>query len=232
MFTINGIETNYNNLFIYNAAGDILYTTHRPYDMNIIIDGVTVRNARKINYSKMDIFEAKTSGKDDFLYTRNGKDLYIPNTIFEVVKSYEKLHFEHDGEKDYKTIYEIKLHCNVTRWNKHMEKVADLAPNQELKTYDENGIFSNKYSKHHNTYHVSTHFKTGETIVFKKWLTLDTLESLEVESDYYTRTEKDSERENREKIADVINSCLYSNKTISHYEVARLLEKLNITIKE
>ena len=54
---------------------------------------------------------------------------------------------------------------------------------------------------------------------------------IEVESDYYTRTEKTSDRRYREELASIISECLYSGKSVSHYEVERLLEKLDITIR-
>jgi hypothetical protein len=49
-------------------------------------------------------------------------------------------------------------------------------------------------------------------------------------SDYYTRQEKDSAREDRERIANAINEAL-GRYTVSHYDVAKLLEKLTIEVK-
>lgn len=54
---------------------------------------------------------------------------------------------------------------------------------------------------------------------------------IEVESDYYTRTEKTEDRAYREQLASIISECLYSGKSISHYEVERLLERLEIKVK-
>ena len=63
----------------------------------------------------------------------------------------------------------------------------------------------------------------------KKWLTYDQITTAEIESDYYTRSEKDNNRVEREKIADLMtNAC---NVHISHYDVARMLKMLNISIK-
>ena len=58
--TINGVTTNYNNLFIYD--GDkILFETCRPYNLNLEIKNLTIRNARKLNFDKCDCFEIKTT---------------------------------------------------------------------------------------------------------------------------------------------------------------------------
>lgn len=54
---------------------------------------------------------------------------------------------------------------------------------------------------------------------------------VEAQCDFYTRTEKTEERTDREKLAEIISSCLYGNKYVSHYEVEEMLKKLNITIK-
>ena len=72
----------------------------------------------------------------------------------------------------------------------------------------------------------------GETN-YKDYYTLRFADGTEVvaESDYYTRCEKTEERLYREDLAKIISSCLYSNKTVSHYEVEELLKKLDISIK-
>ena len=49
-------------------------------------------------------------------------------------------------------------------------------------------------------------------------------------SDCYARQEKDSAREDRERIANAINEAL-GRHTVSHYDVAKLLEKLTIEVK-
>lgn len=56
-------------------------------------------------------------------------------------------------------------------------------------------------------------------------------EEIEVESDFYTRTELSPERQMQEKIAAIITDCLYGNKNVNHYEVEKIMEYLDITIK-
>lgn len=165
MLKINNSEENYVQVFIYNDNGDILYKTERNDRLDLDLN-INVRNARKLSFDKHDCFQVKTSRKHAFM--TNGKDLYIHNSIVDVIKIEEKKEFETNGETCYINVYTLKL-------------------------------------------------KDGK--------------ELNVKADYYTRYEKTPEREYREKLAEIISSCLYSGKEVSHYEVERMLKKLNITIK-
>ena len=167
MLKVNGYEGNYNQVFIYNDDAHILFQTVRPNELNINITA-DIRGARKIMLNKHDCFEIKTSG-DGYHLFRNGKDLYVHNSIVDVVAVTEKVSMKCHGETNYKDVYTLKLQDGT---------------------------------------------------------------EVNVESDYYTRTEKTEERLYREQLADIISKCLYSGKYVSHYEVEKLLEKLDITIKD
>lgn len=167
MLKINNSEARYAQVFIYNDKGDILYKTKR-YDLLNLDLNVNVRNARKLSFYQHDCFQIKTSR--DHTFMTNGKDLYIHNSIVDVINVKEEKDFESNGETCYINIYTLKLNCL-------------------------NG------------------------------------KEIKVKSDYYTRYEKTPEREYREKLAEIISSCLYTGKEVSHYEVERMLKKLNITIK-
>lgn len=166
---VNGYVMDYNQFLIYNDNGEILFKTERPYELNLRID-VNIRNARKLSFNKKDCFEIKTSANNRYL-RRSGTDLYIHNSIIDVIKVEENKHFEANGETCYKDVYTLKLN-----------------------------------------------YLNGEEI--------------KVESDYYTRTEKTEERLYRERLAEIISECMYDNKSISHFEVEKLLEKVDIIIKE
>lgn len=169
MLKVNGHEGIHNQLFIYNDDGEILFKTERPYELNLEITA-NIRSARKMMFNKHDCFEINTNAENArYLFGRNGKDLYIHNSVVDVINVEEKVALKTHGETDYKDVY-------------------------TLKTQDGTEI--------------------------------------KVDSDYYTRTEKTEERLYREKLADIISECMYSGKSISHYEVEKLLEKLDITIKE
>lgn len=166
MLKVNGYEEDYNQLFIYNDDCAILFKTERPYGLDLDLT-INIRRARKMCLSKHDCFEVKSSNTNTIM--RNGKDLYIHNSVINVVGVEENKCFEAYGETCYKDVYTLRL--------------------------------------------------------------MDGTE-IKVDSDFYTRTEKTEDRLYRERLAQVISDCLYSGKHISHYEVERLLEKLDITIKE
>ena len=167
MLKVNGYERNYNNLFIYNDNCEILFQTERPYDLDIDFT-TNIRNARKLILNKKDCFEIKANKNSDYLF-RNGKDLYIHNSVIDVVNVEEKQVFEAHGETCYKDVYTLRLQDGT---------------------------------------------------------------EVEVESDFFTRTEKTNDRLYREKLAEIISECMYGGNYISHYGVEKLLEKLDIIIKE
>ncbi len=227
---INNFAANYNNLFIYDGER-IVFETCRLNDLELDLFGIEIRNARKANFSKNDCFEMKSTKNNEYRCFTNGKDLYIPVSVFELISIEEKEASKHDGEINYKKTYSFKLHCEAYKYNKHWEKITDLPSDMPLSEYDPDGKFGSGFSKKHNMYDHCQNYKTKEEYICKRWLTYDPITELVIDSDYYTRTVKDADRIEREKIAEVLSSCLYSGKSVSHYEVARILEKLNVTIK-
>ena len=125
----------------------------------------------------------------------------------------------------------MKFHCKAFKWNQHIEKVY-IPDGMTLEEYDSNGKFGSGFSKTCNMYDVVENYKTNESNVIKRYLTYDAVTEMTIDSDFYTRTEKTEDRLEREKIAEIISSCLYGDKTVSHYEVEAMMKKLNITIKE
>lgn len=222
MLKINGNQTDYNKLFIYDGE-TIVYSTVRPYELEIEIDGIEIRSARKLNFKKNDCFEIKS---DSNKAVNNGKDLYIPASIISVksVKEIEVVRSIFYGETNYKDEYTLELHCNAHRWVRHIEAVDDLGPKTPLSEYDADGIWSSNYSKTCTTYDVN-----GSGAVFKRWLTYEEVTEIVIESDYYTRTEKTEERLELEKIADIMSEC--THRHISHYDVKSMMGKLTINIK-
>ena len=166
MLKINGYEGNYNKLFIYNDDSVILFITERPYDLPISITA-NIRSARKLMLNRSDCFEIK--GDPGHRLFTNGKDLYIHNSVIDVLSVTEKVALKVHGETNYKNVYTLRLQDGTT---------------------------------------------------------------IDVESDYYTRSEKTEDRLFREKLANIMSECMYTGKNVSHYEVEEMLKKLDITIKE
>ena len=225
---INGYEANYNNLFIYDG-NEIVFQTCRMYDMNLRLDGLNIRNARKIDFSKNDCFTVKSQNND--LLWRNGKDLYIPASVISVKEKNEVLSLDTNGEKTFIYEYILEFHCKAETVTKHYEKVTDLPANMPLTDYDASGKWGSGFSWNYTMYDTYQNFKTKETHIAKHWLTLDAINEYKVRADYIHRSEKTEERAEREKIAELLSSCLYNNHHVSHYEVERIMEKFNISIK-
>ena len=107
MLKVNGYVGNYNHVYIYNDDGVILFQTANPDNLNFNLT-INIRNARKLILNKQDCFDIKTSD-DGFSMFRNGKDLYIHNSIVDVVKVEEVVALEAYGETKYHDVYTLRL---------------------------------------------------------------------------------------------------------------------------
>lgn len=110
MLKVNGYEGNYNKLFIYNDDEVILFQTTRPYELPINITA-DIRSARKLSLNKSDCFEIK--GDPGYRLFTNGKDLYIHNSVIDVVRVTEKIDLKTHGETNYKNVYTLRLQDNT-----------------------------------------------------------------------------------------------------------------------
>lgn len=247
-FNIN----NYEQINIYNDNGVVFSTIRGGFERATIKDGKAqthynntvyeidlpidkIRNARKNDLAKNDVFTINYMPKDRY-DIRNGKALYIPTKYITVENIGEYLSIETSGEKGFLTLYKFTFSNPQTISEPQFERI--ICDNYTL---SENERFSSGCGKDKKHACIST-FDTSENIFYKKsgrpaekgiikrYYADIVYNSFLVKSDYYTRTEKDAARVEREKIAAIINDCLY-NKTISHYDVEKMLDKLNISIK-
>lgn len=244
---------NYEQINIYNENGVIFSTTRGGFDRVTIKDGKVqthysdsvyeidlpidkIRNARKIDFSKNDVFAFNYMPPNRY-DIRNGKAIYIPAKYITVENIGEYLSIETSGEKDFLTLYKFTFANPQTISEPQFERI--ICDNYTL---SENERFSSGCGKDKDHACVST-FDTSENTFYKKsgrpaekgvikrYYADIVYNSFLVKSDYYTRTEKDAARIEREKIAEIINSCLY-NKTVSHYDIEKIMEKLNISLLE
>lgn len=243
----------YEQINIYDENGVIFSTTRGGFDRATIKDGKAqthysntvceidlpidkIRNARKIDFSKSDAFTVSYIPENRYSI-RNGKALYIPTKYINVENIGEYLSIETSGEKDFLTLYKFTFANPQTIREPQYERI--ICDNYTL---SENEIFSSRCGKDKDHACIST-FDTSENTFYKKrglpaekgiikrYYADIVYNSFLVKSDYYTRTEKDATRIEREKIAEIINSCLY-NKTVSHYEVENIMKKLKISLLE
>ena len=190
------------------------------------------KNARKENLFRKDAYFM--GYRVDWSAERKTA-LYIPAALVPVADLGEVVAFgPHNGETNYKHIYKLTFPLGVEYKKQHVEKL--LVPGDWKIPADEVAAgwhWSNGLVDHDKSYHLISDFARERGVkenVSKWWKTEETKNELYYDSDYYTRTEKDAARLNREKIADIINECCKSFHA-SHYDVERLSEKLNIAIK-
>lgn len=243
----------YEQINIYNENGVIFSTIRNGFERATIKDGKAqthysntvyeidlpidnIRNARKIDLTKNDVFTISYMPENRY-GIRNGKALYIPTKYITVENIGEYLIIETSGEKDFLTLYKFTFAFPQTINEPQFERI--ICDNYTL---SENERFSSGYGKDKDHACIST-FDTSESTFYKKsgrpaekgiikrYYGDIVYDSFFVKSDCYTRTEKDAARIEREKIAEIINSCLY-NKTVSHYDVEKIMEKLKISLLE
>lgn len=210
------------------------YYANRVSEIELPIDNI--RNALKLNLNKNDVFSIKYIPGERYTI-RNGRALYIHTKYIKVETIGEYLGIETSGEKGYLTIYKLTFaNAQTVREPKIDRIICDNYTLQDGETFGD-GYGKDKARAVISTFDTAkSRFVKGadnpaEKGILKKYFADISYTEFIVKSDYYTRTEKDAARVEREKIADIINSCLH-NKSISHYDVERMLEKLNISIKD
>lgn len=243
----------YELINIYNGDG-VIFSTNRGGLERATIDGgkcathygnkvnyidlpiENIRIAQKLNFNKNDVFTIKHIS-DNRYRIRNGRALYIPDRYIKVYRIGEFLALEANGEKDFLTLYRLSFSTVQIVSEPKIERIIC-----DSYTLRDGETFGSHYGKD-KAHAVISIFDTSESTYHRikgapaeKGILKHYLEDVEytefiIKSDYYTRSEKDEARAEREKIAEIINSCLY-NKTLSHYDVQQIQEKLNISIKE
>jgi hypothetical protein len=242
--------SNYEQINIYNASGVIFSTVRGGFERaeidgeraksyyknvvyNIELPAERIRSARKLNLEKGDIFDISYIPQDRYTI-RNGRALYIPAELVAVRALGEFLAMEANGEKNYLTIYKFEFCAPQSIDEPQILRI--ICDNYTLQPGERFGEYYGADEAHacvapfDSAKYAERRGIPAEKGIIKRWLSPVVYNSFIVKSDYYTRTEKDSERLEREKIADIINACLY-NKSVSHYDIAKMLEKLNISIK-
>lgn len=243
----------YEQINIYNENG-VIFSTVRGGFERATIDGnkakthyanrvseidlpiENIRNALKLNFGKGDIFTIKYIPNDRYTI-RNGRALYIHTSYINVENIGEYLSIETNGEKNYLTLYKFSFSNVQAIKEPKIERI--ICDNYTLKDGEKFGSYYGTDKDHaiistfdtSESIYIKQANKTPEKGILKHYFENVLYNDFIVKSDYYTKTEKDPERITRENIAEIINTCLH-NKTISHYDVANIMQKLNISIKE
>lgn len=201
------------------------------------------RAARKLDLTKNDNFTFKTTSDS---WIRKEKDLYIycgvgGDVVLEYAGEYES--FKNAGETSYKKAYNLEFINGVEMDFFHYDRyVMEDPENYQLQPGER---FSEYYGSRENPCVWSFDNKDHEQLfkklnpgkpwkhekgIVKRWhATEKVFEKITVSGYGYSRTEKTEDRKNREDLAAVLSKAL--NKSISHYDVEKLLEVVNITLK-
>lgn len=244
-------SSNVGNLYFFNEGNIVLKKGINRFDISAIKDNIlstynssnlsveelrlsNIKKANKIDLTRKNNFYAKHIREDwehygvipqydIYIYCGVGGDCQV-NYIGEY------LHNDIDGEKTYINGYGIKatfetkkaIHEYIECDNyilKDGERFGDgygTKENPVYSTFDFNKRFINPVDK------------KG---VIKKWFEKNVSNCcLTFQSDYITRREKDENRLLMERIAEIMSE--ETSQHISHYGVKRMMEKLNISIKE
>ena len=150
--TVNRYAGNYNHVYIYNDDGVILFQTARPDKLNFDLT-INIRHARKLILNKQDCFEIKTSD-DIFPMFRNGKDLYIHNSIVDVVKVEEVVALQVSGATSYHDVYTLRLQDGTQRmiesdYYTRTEKTDERLYREKLAGIISECLFSGKHVSHY-----------------------------------------------------------------------------------
>ena len=239
----------YERVNIYNANGAIFSTIRGAFN-RVKIEGArcssfycdsvreidlpieSIRNAQKLNFSKNDVFTIKYFPKDRYTI-RNGRALFIPAELITVECLGEFLSHEGNGEKSFLTVYQLNFSTPQAVQEPQIKKI--VCDNYTLKDGEKFGEWYGSDEAHA----VISAFDTSKSLfnkgrkaergILKKFYSPVIYNSFVVQSDYYTRQDKDAARVEREKIAEIMKEI--TRESISHYDVERLLTKLNISIK-
>lgn len=208
---------------------------------NLILPG-EIKNARKENLNRKDNYIIYTKGNYSF---DSGYTLYINYYYIDVQKNGFKLANEISGEKNYFTDYFLVARKGAEFQFKRMRAEYHGVNPDEYKTLKLKDVFpgaiiTTGVNYGSNREHPTIAFYNNENSKFTKktgnecgyvlrWFETENSCTMHTTSGHYDKTEKDTERVNREKIAEKFNSVLYG-RTLSHYDIEKLLTVAKIEL--
>lgn len=240
------IITKLDKLVVYDS-GRILFETDRNiFELGRLEDGKfssfekilkwdipgDMRNARKQNLNRRDNYFLNY--KDSIGWSRVA--LYVHASNIAVKDLGEFLDFEQHGEKCYLHYFILTLKSpgSITYRQNHAEKMlvpGDWRLPAGAKWDRDYKVISTEARELNKKRCLAKGIQYEDYNIVHRWSTEETTNTVVFKSPTYTRIEKSPERIEREKIADLMSSVIWGNKTISHYEVEDLLRVFNISIK-
>lgn len=193
-----------------------------------------VKNARKENLFRKDCYFLKYTVP--YMTWEKRTALYIHVSCIDFEDLGEHVASEYNGQTNYLHYYRLHFPDGFRYKHRNYEKlnVPEDWKLPEGATWDNGRNCYKPVSEADLAF--DKHFTevTGRPVepynMIHEWTTEEYGYDVVYSSNQFTRIEYDKERQERERIADVMNEALGRNK-ISHYDVAKLLEKLTIQIK-
>lgn len=198
--------------------------------------------ARKVNLMRKDNYTVKYDA--GYYWHEKKTALYIHVSEVGVFPLGEFVAAEHDGEKDYLYGYKVTFNhgaeARVLKCEKLLVPGSWTIPEDEKKA---GAHWSRGLGDHNNAYDTigAEELENRNKIRVKRGLEPENYnlvhwyyENVTITENYYAseayhKIEKDSDRVQREKLAEVMNGVLHDK--LSHYDIDKLLAVVNITLK-
>lgn len=196
------------------------------------------KNARKENLNRTDNYYL--TYHPEYWRSERRTALYVHISEIDAVNLGEIVHMQHNGETDYIEAFKLifKHGGEIKKVNVDRLSVPEgwTIPEEEQKNgaHWKRGLgdFNNSYdtpSSERKSFFQKKHPDQPDYNLIHWYITTEPLTENYYTGDYISRIKKDADREQRDRIAEIMTECTHGS--ISHYDVEKMLEKLNITIR-
>ena len=209
----------------YNIEGETLKSVY-PSQLNTLYLNNEIKKANKENLNRKDNYILKYKNSYS-LYS--GYALYIHKDEINVEYLGEKIAMKSKTETNYLHTYKFTFAAGAVRDIHHYERY------EYKKDFmlPEGARWSSGFgTETHPCYDSYSNRVTGETGIIKRWITQETTHELITTKRFYSKTIYSEDEKQRREYVKIINDkrCFY--KDISSYELEKLQQYFNITLKE
>lgn len=209
----------------YRIDGEKLKSIN-PARLNTLYLNNEVKKANKENLNRKDNYLLKYKNEYSLYW---GYALYIHKDEINVEYLGEKIAMQTKTETNFLHTYKFTFAAGAVReiWN--FEKI----PYNKDFVLPEGGRWSTCFGTDTAPcYDVREDRETGEKIIIKRWITTETIHEITTTKRFYSTTIYSDDEKQRREYVKIINAkkCFY--KDISSYELEKLQQYFNITLKE
>ncbi len=209
----------------YNIEGEKLKGIY-PENLNTLYLNNEIKKANKENLNRKDNYILKHKNEHSFYW---GYALYIHKDEINVEYLGEKIAMQTKTETNYLHTYKLTLAAGAVRDIHNYEK---FDYDKDF-TLPEGARWSSCFgTEAHPCYDSYSNRVTGEKGIIKRWATQEIIHELITTKRFYSKTVYSDEEKQRREYVKLINEkrCFY--KDISSYELEKLQQYFNITLKE